>query len=129
MRDVVAAFQSALDGGSAMNVYLRGKVPNTPPAGYFVLDVETPRPGDRSHAATTPSRAWRIATVYVGTSVDSCLFRAEEAETALLGQRLTVAGLNCSPLRRAPGRTIAPDPDVEGVCSGSDVWSFVTTPA
>lgn len=129
MRDVVETFRATLDAASPVNVYLRGKVPNTPPASYFVLDVNTPRPTDYSHAAKSSSRSWTISTLYVGTSVDSCLFRAEEAEAAFLDKRLTLVDANCSPIKRAPGRTISTDPDVESVCSGSDLWSFVTTPA
>lgn len=129
MRDVVAAFLSAVDAGSVQPVYLRGKVPNSPPASYMVIDVATPRPGDYSHAATSSSRAWRLSTLYVGTSPESCLFRAEEAETALLDVRLTVAGKSCSKLKREPGRVISKDPDVESVFSGSDDWLFVTANA
>lgn len=129
VRDVLAAFKAKVEAGASMPVYVRGKVPNTPPASYTVLDLSTPTVGDYSAAARSASRAWTISALYVGTSIESCLFRAEEAEVALLDQRLSVAGLNCSRMKRAPGRTVGPDPDVEGVCSGSDLWSFVTTNA
>lgn len=128
MRDVLAAFVAAIDAGSAAPVY-KGQAPNGPPAGYMVVTPSTPRPGDYSTAATTVSRRWRFVVLYVGNSADSALFRAEEAETALLGNRLTVTGLNCSPLRRESGRPIERDPDVENVFSGADVWTFTTTPA
>lgn len=128
MRDVFAAFVAALDAASVAPVYKVGAVPASPAAGYMVVTPSTPRAGDYSHAATSASRAWRFTVLYVGSSADSALFRAEEADT-LLGTRLTVAGMNCSPVRREAGRPIIPDPDVEGVFSGADTFTFVTTTA
>jgi hypothetical protein len=129
MRDVVAAFRAALTAGGIARVYAPEDVPNLPTYPYVVVYGGTPTPGDYSHAATSASRAWRVATLYVGTSEDSCLWLAEKAEAALLDRRLTVANKACSKIKRSAGKPISPDPDVEDVSSGTDTWTFTTTNA
>lgn len=128
MRDVAAAFRAKLAAGG-VTVYARSKVPNLPPLPYVVVDSTTPRAADYSQAGTSASRLWRFVTTYVGNSEDSALWLAEKAEAALLDKRLIVAGRNCGQMRRQAGRPVAPDPDVEGLVSGADVWVFTTTNA
>jgi len=128
MRSEFAALVAALDAASSAPVYKAGAVPNTPPAGYMVVTPTVPRPGDYSHAATRGSNFHRYLVMYVGNSVDSALFRAEEADT-VVDTRLTVTGKKCSKIKREAGRPIDRDPDVESVFSGVDTFTFVTTNA
>lgn len=124
MRDVLAAFRAAILG---VPVYEAGKVPNSPSMPYVVVYGTTPRVGDYSHASTSASRRWRVATMYVGTSADSALWAAEKVEASLLDRRLTITGKACSRLRREAGSGIKPDPDVENVSTGTDTWVFTVT--
>jgi hypothetical protein len=128
MRPTLAAFRAALTA-QGVTVYAAGKVPASPSYPYLVTFASTPTPADYSHAATSAAKQWRIATMYVATSEDSGLWLAEKAEAALLDQRLTIAGLSCSRIKRQPGPPFRRDPDAEGVVVATDVWSFVTTAA
>lgn len=126
MRDVLAAFRAAIMG---VTVYAAGEVPNEPSLPYVVVFGTTPRVGDYSHASTSASRRWRVATMYVGSSADSALWVAEKVEASLLDRRLSVPGKACSRLRREAGSGIKPDPDVESLSSGTDTWTFTITNA
>jgi hypothetical protein len=128
MRPTTAAFRAAI-AAQGVTVYAAGKVGNSPTYPYVVTFASTPTASDYSHAAKSGARRWRIATMYVGTSEDSTFWLAEKVEAALLDKRLTIAGLNCSPVRRESGAPIKPDPDVENVSTGTDVWIFTTTNA
>lgn len=128
MLDVVAAFRAAIEG-QGVTVYPGGEVPPRPSYPYVVAYASTPTAGDHSHARTSASRAWRIATMYVATSEDQGIWLAERVDTALLGTRLAVAGLNCSRLDREPGPPFRRDPDAEGAVVTTDVWRFTTTNA
>lgn len=126
MRDVAEAFRDAITGAT---VYAAGKVPNKPTYPYVVVTASTPDVGDYSLAALSGSRLWRFTTLYVGNSEDSALWVAEKVYASLLDQRLTIDDLACSPIKREAGRPITPDPNVEGVSSGADTWTFITTSA
>lgn len=128
MRNEFAALVAAIDAVSVAPVYKAGSVPNSPPAGYMVVTPTVPRPGDYSHAATRGADRHRYLVMYVGNSADSALFRAEEADN-VVDTRLTVTGKKCSKVKREAGRPIDRDPDVEGVFSGVDTFTFVTTDA
>lgn len=126
MRSEFAALVAALDTASVAPVYKAGAVPASPPASYTVVTPTVPRRGDYSHAATGASNRHRYLVMYVGTSADSALFRAEEADT-VVDTRLTISGKACSPVKREAGRPIDRDPDVENVFSGVDTFTFVVT--
>lgn len=126
MRDVVAAFAAALED-QELTVY-KGKAAKGAKAPYVVVYVPVPRPSDRSVAARHTGSRWRIATLYVGTSLDSVLWVAEKATTALLDQRLEVDATQCSPMVREAGRLIEPDTDDMNIFSATDTWTFATSP-
>lgn len=128
MRPTAAAFRAAI-AAQGVTVYAAGKVPNSPAYPYVVTFASTPNAGDYSHASTSASRQWRISTMYVATSEDSAFWLAEKTEAALLDKRLVIAGTNCSPVKRGPGAPVRPDPDLENVVVGTDVWTFTTTNA
>jgi hypothetical protein len=129
MRNVATAFRAALTAQGIARVYEQGKVPTSPTLPYVVVSASTPARGDINMADRTASARWRFVTLYVGTSETSALWLAEDVEAALLDKRLTVAGLNCSRMKREAGRPIAPDPNVEHLTSGADTWTFTATPS
>jgi hypothetical protein len=121
-----AAVAAALNGVSGL-VHYQGQAAFNPAPNYVVSYTDTGRPGAHVLSARSTSRGWRVATLYVGSTYANALRVAELTEGALLGVRLTIAGRECTPVKKESSRPVEPDPDDASVFSGTDVWVFASS--
>lgn len=119
-----AAIIAALTAANA-NPYDLDDIKDADPAPVNYTEVTvTPRYGaPNRNTASTGRAGWRITTRAVGKTVTNAREMRKRARTALLYQRVTVAGEESTPIQFESGEPIGED---DGWFSGLTTWTYST---
>lgn len=114
---------------TADRVHEPGAVPDTPATPYAVVSV--PAPGDTNYrnGGRGGSQSSRIVAQVVGANLSEVAFAVDKCDTAYLGQRLPVTGVNVSAARREVQSPVIRDPDTGGLLTCTLTYTFTSTPA
>jgi hypothetical protein len=123
-RDVIAPLLTATLG--ANRVYDYGRVPGannnsgTVPDIFALLGFER-RYVEPYHAGRATRSGWRLTVRYVGRTVDEARWAALKVATALNEVRVTIGGIESTPITHESTQAIAPD---DGRFSGWSAWIY-----
>lgn len=97
---------------------------------YVVVHPDQGEAYADSMAGASSWRPWTVQTTCVGVTAEQALWAAEQVEAGLLDAVPTVAGRQCTPIRKEASVPLARDEDVQPpVFIARDVWAFVSVPA
>lgn len=96
---------------------------DNPPEQYTEVTVSRRYGGTERNDSTTGRVGWRITTRAVATTVSNAREMRNRAVTALLYRRLTVDGVQTTPIQFESEDPIASD---DGMFSGLCTWTYVT---
>lgn len=96
---------------------------------YVVLDVSRRQGLDSSRRLDydTDTYAWRVVTMFVGTTADEARWAEEKVTAALERTRLNVNGQPHNAIRWEGGRGVGKDSDLDDFYTGSASWTYVST--
>jgi hypothetical protein len=123
-RDVIAPLLTATLGANRVCDY--GGVPgadNNPGTvpDLFALPAFERRYVEPYHAGRATRSGWRLTVRYVGRTVDEARWAALKVATALNEVRVTIGGIESTPITHESTQAIAPD---DGRFSGWSVWTY-----
>jgi hypothetical protein len=125
-RQHIAAVSAALTASVGANrVFEYGKVPGQSGNPGSLPDIFVLPALERRNGPTDQGRArrsgWRLQVRYVGRTANEARWAAERVSQALEGKRLTVDGVESTPVVFESATRIAPD---DGRYSGESVWTY-----
>lgn len=122
--------RAAIDAITAtgVDVYDADEIPATPQMPYVAVWIDNGRPTGRRLSASSPSRGWRLLTMFVGSTAGEARAVADATYAALEDRRLIVAERTCGACGVESSQPVTADRDDPAVYTGTTAWTFTSTP-
>lgn len=125
-----AALAAARAAWNATQVWPTGGVPTTPTTPYLVVSVTAGAGQSYTLDTSYGVKAYRVVVQAVGKTIGEVSRAIDKADVAFEDKRLTIPGMDCTPLAGSE-RVASPvirDPDGGGLLTCTVLYPFAVTP-